>query len=497
MKPYYNGRKKISIPISAKEFVSSPILYIKKYLSECLKNNQSNTQEFKELYDFYKGKQGVQEKTRLDGSEENNNKITTNHIWRQVEFKKGFMVGNPIEYSIATSGLNTDDMTYIAKYLRDSLKASKDIDKYEEMYVGGISNQFIMPRTDNFDVMNEAPFELYNVEIGSAFVVYSSDITNKVLFNVVISENVDIKTNIKSKVYDIYYLKEDGYCYTITIVGTNIINYTIRGNVEEKQSYKFLPIVEYSLNKNRMGIVELVFAIQNGLNAIHSNQIDDIVEFVNAYLVFENQKVNDKFKEILKEFKKQRVLSIYTSNPQAPAKVSLLKQSLDHVSINSFYELLKSEMYDIVACPLSSGNVTSGGDTGSARLLGNGWESSQNQAQTDTGYIQQFEYELFKKMLYICKDTYGTPIKEISASDIEIKYSINMSNNLQVKAQSLKYLFDMNMPLEESLIITGITRDTHGLAKKWQERIDYDEQQQLDKELKLKDNTNDNKTINE
>ena len=55
----------------------------------------------------------------------------------------------------------------------------------------------------------------------------------------------------------------------------------------EKEPYKFLPLIEYSLNKNRMGIVELVMAIQDGLNIIQSNQFDDIVEFVNSYLDFQ------------------------------------------------------------------------------------------------------------------------------------------------------------------------------------------------------------------
>jgi len=217
-----------------------------------------------------------------------------------------------------------------------------------------------------------------------------------------------------------------------------------------------------------MGIVELVLAIQNFLNAIESNQLDDIVEFVNAYLVFENQDIDNKFKENFEEFKKKRVLAIKSTNPQLPAKVSLLKESLNHTDINSFFELLKSEMYDIVASPQSCGNVTSGGDTGAARLLGNGWESAQNQAQVDTTYVKQYEYEALKKMIAVCKDN-TTVIKKISASDIEIKYSINMSNNLLVKTQSLKYMYDMNMPYQSALSLSGLTTDAYGLGKRWEE----------------------------
>lgn len=473
MKKYYTGRKKIIIPITFKEFYEDPTKYIKAFISKCLTINKENVAEYMELNQVYTGMQDIFNKVRLDGSSENNNQVVVNHTFRQVEFKKGFMVGNPIEYSQANSIKDiNNDLSYLNKYLRDSNKASKDIDKYEDLYIAGVANQFIIPKTENFNAEDEAPFELMNIDFGNGFVVFSGDAACKPLFNVLITEkaNVDASDRVKKEiVYDIFYIKQsdEGYCYNFVMKRINN-RYEILDNKEEKQPYKYLPLVEYALNKSRMGIVELVLAIQNCLNAVQSNQLDDIVEFVNAYLVYENQDIDKKFKETFDEFKKKRVLAIKSTNPQLPAKVSLLKQSLNHTDINSFFELLKSEMYDIVACPQASGNVTSGGDTGAARLLGNGWETAQNQAQVDTTYIKQFEYELLKKIIITCK-IFKTPIKKIAASDIEIKYSINMSNNLLVKTQSLKYLYDMNMPKQEALTMTGLTSDSYGIGNKWEE----------------------------
>ena len=474
MEKYYTGRKKIIIPITYEDFKNTPEVYIKKYLGKCLMINSENTEEFIDLQNVYKGKQEIFNKVRLDGSTENNNQLVANHTFRQVEFKKGFMVGNPIEYSQANQLKEIDDdLTYLSNYFRDCAKASKDIDKYEDLYVGGVAHQFIIPKRESFDEQSEAPFELINIDFGVGFVVYSGDITHKPLFNVFISKTDEVDVNSESlyskrkTTYDVYYIGDEGYCYNATL-SRNGSTYKFINDERRKQPYKFLPLVEYSLNKNRMGIVELVLAIQNFLNAIESNQLDDIVEFVNAYLVYENQDIDNKFKENFEEFKKKRVLAIKSNNPQLPAKVSLLKQSLNHTDINSFFELLKSEMYDIVACPQASGNVTSGGDTGAARLLGNGWESAQNQAQVDTTYVKQYEYEALKKMIAVCKDN-TTVIKKISASDIEIKYSINMSNNLLVKTQSLKYMYDMNMPYQSALSLSGLTTDAYGLGKRWEE----------------------------
>lgn len=491
----YQGRQKIVIPISLNQFNSNPIEFIKHYLQKCIAINNENKQEIEQLYNIYKGDHDIKNKVRLDGSSENNNKLVYNHIFRQVEFKKGFMVGKPIEYSKANNLKNdTDDMTYLQKYFKDSHKASKDIDKYEMLYIGGIANVYTMPRNSDFDVENESPFLISILEKGQGFVVYTSDVTNEPLFNVIVSEHVEKVNGIykKETIYDIYYIKEeDGYCYTFSISSRDFKN--IIDNMEYQQTYKFLPITEFSLNRSRMGIVELVISIQNMLNTTRSNQVDELVEFVNSYIVFENQNFkSQKFMETFEELKKKRVLGLTSVNPNFPAKVSLLKQELQNQDINSVYNDSKNEMYDIVAVPLSSGNVTSGGDTGQARLLGNGWESAQTQADVDTTFLMQYEYDLLKKIISICKDCVGCPINEISASDIDIKFSINMSNNLLNKAQALKYMYDMNMPKEEALIMTGITGDTHGVSQKWESKDNQMKQEELNNEIAKNNITNNN-----
>lgn len=460
MRRRMNGRIKITIPVSYKDFFDDPIKYIEHYLGSCISKNSQNKNDFVILNNYYTGAQEILKKQRLNGTTDNNNIVVVNHIYRQVEFKKGFMVGNPISYSLGFSDKDSSDLTDLNRYLKDSTKASLDISKFEDLYVGGLAYQFIIPKTTDYDD-GEAPFELYNVKLGSAFKVYSNDITSKPLFDVVISQMADKEFNTK-KIYDIYYL-QDNNCYTVKVddIGNPIDKKTI-----EKEPYNQLPLIEYSLNKNRMGIVELVMAIQDGLNTIQSNQIDDIVEFVNSYLVFENQDLGKDWEEKVKKFRKNRAILLRTKNPQLPAKLNLLKQTMQHTEINAFFEIMLNEMYDIVASPKTSGGVTSGGDTGQARILGNGWESAQNQATVDISYELQYEYELLKKIINICKNNAGK-LTEINASDIDIKFSINMSNNILTKTQALQNLYDMHIPYEDALNITGVTNDSHGLGQKW------------------------------
>ena len=458
----FNGRKKITIPVSKEKFYADPSKYIEHYLGKCVSTNNQNKNDYKILNDYYCGIQEILNKTRLNGDDDNNNIILANHLFRQVEFKKGFMVGNPISYSLAVSDKSTEDLTLLQRYLKDSDKSSKDIDKYESLYIAGMAVQFIISRTTDYDKKNEAPYELYNKKIGEAFKVYSSDTGEYPLFDVVISEQIDEKFKTK-KVYDVYFVLpdlNDGYCVCQTYNDK-----WQKSGAPEKQPYKFLPLIEYSLNQNRLGIIELIMLIQDGVNMILSNQVDEIGDFVNAYLVFENQDLGKDWETKVKKYRKSRAILLRTKNPQLPAKLNLLKQAMQNGEINEAVNMFIDMMYDITACPKTSGGVTSGGDTGQARILGNGWESAQNQAQVDTSYLLQFERELLRKILYVCKEV--NTLNEIFVSDIDIKYSINMSNNILTKTQALQNLYAMHMPYEDSLNITGVTNDSHGLAEKW------------------------------
>ena len=487
------GRKKITIPVSKEKFDANPSKYIEHYLGKCVSINNQNANDYEVLNDYYCGKQKILLKQRLNGDTENNNIIVVNHVFRQVEFKKGVMVGNPITYSLAVSDKSTEDLTLLQRYFSDSCKSSKDIDKYEDLYIGGIALQFIIPRTDEFDKKNEAPFEIYNIGIGNAFKVYSSDAAKTPLFDVVISETIDTDFKTK-KLYTVYFVtpkENDGYCVSVKY-DDRYKKIEKEGKIQaKKEPMKFLPLVEYALNKNRMGIVELVMAIQDGLNIIQSNQIDDIVDFVNSYFVFENQDLGKDWEKKVKKFRANRAILLRTKNPALPAKLNLLKQTMQNTEINAFFELMLQEMYDIVACPKTSGGVTSGGDTGQARLIGNGWESAQNQAQVDISYSLQYEKECLRKILYVCKEI--NVLSNLFVADIDIKYSINMSNNILTKTQALQNLYDMNVPYEDALNITNVTSDTHGLAEKWAKN-DAEQKERESKSNQEKSKTDSNAT---
>ncbi len=485
----YTGRTKISIPVSKEAFLEDPTKYIEYYLSKCIQTNKENKEQCDELNKVYKGEQEILNKTRVNGDEANNNQIVINHAYRHIEFKKGFTVGNPIEYSLTIDNNESDDLSYLSKYFNDCQKAEKDIDKYEDIFKYGYALQFIIPRTEEFDEESEAPFELYNVEVGTAFKVYSGDIKSEPLFDVVIGSRLDEDFK-EIPTYEVYYQpSKDSNC--ILMVSEDPQKFA--GAETSTQPYKFLPLIEYSLNKNRIGLVEIGLILGNALNLIESNQLDNLLDYVNSYLVFENIDTKKGWNAAVAQMRQTRTIKIKSTSPQLPAKVYTLNMSLQHSEIKALYEILRQELYDIVAVPLSSGNVSSGGDTGEARILGNGWESAQNQAKVDTTYVSQFERELLKKVFMVCAEYGSNKLNEISPNQISIKYSINMSNNIYTKSQALSNLYAMNFPYEEALSTVGIVSDIHGVGKKWRE---LDESRKTSEDSQSETSNNETSTEN-
>ena len=469
------GRKKVVIPISKEAFYEDVLGSLKEHLSTAIQQHQQNAKDISKLNDLYLGKHDIlTNKKRYDESEINN-LVVENHIHKVVNFKVGFMYGNPIEYSI-TNSKNTDDMSYLNAYFLDSSKASLDIEKAKDIYKYGVAYQMILPKksTDIDDIETEAPFVLNNLPVDKTCIVYSNDIPNQKLFGLVISTQT--KNGIEKPYYNIFLPKRK--------IELDDENYKVVIDIPQKQPY--IPIVEYLCNSERMGIIELVHLLQETINHLNSSELDELEEIINSFMIIKNQQIDDEdeFIKTWNKLKKHRLVVLNTGNPETPADIDMLNSKLELSSVNDFYERIKKALYDISGTPQSSGNVTSGGDTGQARLLGNGWESSQNQAQVDTTYLIQFERELVRRIIYICTETQNCPLNNIKASDVSIKFNINMSNNLLVKSQSLMNLRTINYPVKQALNAVGLTNDVDGVGNEWMKELnDLKEKEKENKDV--------------
>lgn len=483
----FRGIPKIMIPKTDDDFRSSDLgaSILKKYLPICLSKHKQNAEKIEYYRAYYQGKQDICEKTRLYSKDSvNNNRITENHALRQIDFKVGFLTGEHREYTAKTE-LKDDDtikseLSTLNKYFTDCNFFAKDKDLKEWVYNVGVGVTVCKPRTDIiienngnysispfFDIENEAPFKIATVSPIDNFVVYSSGIENEPLFCVSIFEVEKDSNSLSVKTQKEIHIETR---YASFICNSNL---SYRGlseiRLETEKTSHYLPIIEHWANMSRMGIVELNRDLFNSINTLVSSVADMVVDNANIIYVFKATDITD---DEVKEMVRQGAIVLpaqQIGTSQAP-DLNTITISIPFSGLNEYYEQRLTQAYDIAGVPLASGAVTSGGDTGQARLLGGGWNNAYTIIRNDINSLNRGDLALLKLVLFLCKLYPNSPIKKMYASQIDIKYRINQSDNFLVKAQGIAQLYSTNMPKELILKYSGISSDIGTEATAWEEK---------------------------
>lgn len=469
------GRRKILIPIDKETFDSNPKIYIKKYLAEIEEQHIKNIAEMQYLQNYKKGIQDILNKIRANGTSKVNNISITNYAKEIIDFKKGFYVGKPITY-VSTNSDDNDNITYLNKYLRDTKKSSKDLKKYDNILTTGIGYTFIAPKKKSYNSEKESPFDYIILDNENVCMVYSDDMIRSPLFSVYFS-----KRNIANKdgIVENYYTYTCYFNFQSVEFYKDGIDYKVYK--EKSQEPIEQPITEYELNPDRMGAFEAVLSGLNSCNVVRSNQLDDIEEFVNAWIVFLNQNP-EYIKNHQNEIREAKMLALKTNNPNTPADVKMLTSQLSHGEINDLYKNMKQDIFNIVGVPVGTSS-TGQGVSGTSQQYGSGWENAQAIATVDTSYMEDFERQDLEKILYICKKGVNPKLNNLDSSDIEIKYIINKSNDIMNKAQSFKYLVDLGVPYASAFEITQLHDDAHSLGQLSEENYKIREKFKNDLEI--------------
>lgn len=492
----FKGIKRITIPKTDEDFKTDDLGWsvIKKFLPAILNTHKQNADKIKYLYNYFLGEQDILAKKRKhDVDKENNNKEIENHANRQVEFKVGFLCGEHRDYT-HKSDSDSDDLTVLDRYFTDCNFYSKDAELKEYIYSTGIGVTRTTPRTDiiitedydkltgrpttryatkeeGFDIQYEAPFVFDCVDPTENFVVYSSSTSKEPLFNVSYVEVDLTPDNSKRTLLGKQLLIETRYAifefkaskgFTVFYWDDSEVITT-----RKPKHLNYLPLIEFSINKDRMGLVEKNRSSYNTINLFRSSTNDMVVDNANAILVFKNVDIESE------EVKKMREAGAIIISDNQNARVGGSAE-LDTVTVEipfdkmaTYIEQVMTTCYDIAGVPLASGQVTSGGDTGQARLLGGGWNNAYIIIHKEIQALLSQDYEQLKLFLKLCKQVPMCPLDELYASQIDINYRVNQNDNFLVKAQGMYNLFQMNLPYEFILKAGGLSNDIKTDAKEW------------------------------
>lgn len=441
---------------------------IRQILINAIPIHEANRAECLYLLNYYCGDQDIYREKQKHTRPEIDNRTVENWAYAFIDFKKAFLLGKPIQY-VNLGGEHNEEISILNDFVRCSGKKSKDIDLYEDVLTYGRGFRAIFK---NIKENAEIPFEIINCDPARTEVVYSSKMGNEQLFS--FSES-DMQ-------YTTTIVNEDGVEEEITVYYNDYTVYT-RNNrfvfsaksgelelVEEETKSNVIKehlIQEYFVNRPRLSMIELGKDIFNDINYLESLDKDDMEQFVNAIMIFTNVKIDAKGLEMIKELG----ACVVNSTDQKKASVDLLQQRLKATDTQVYYTRLLNSLHQILGVPQASdnGNIETG-DTGKARLTGQGYLSSGIRIQNDETKFGDADLKTLNVILKFCKDKENSGIKQLKITKIQPQFQIDMSENMLVKTQSLQNLYDCQIPRKFANSIIGLFPDPNAVTAE-QEKI--------------------------
>ena len=463
MKTY--GRKTIYVNFTEKELLSmnkeQQNAKILDVLPEIIEIHNANKDETSYLWDYMNGIQDIQYKVKKT-REEINNKTVENWCYAFVDFKKCWQLGKPIQYVMLNDSSN-EEISLLNQYARYEDKKAKDLLIYEDVLVAGRGFRYT-----NFDAKedeDEAPFSLININNRFCEVIYTSKLGNAQVFSILETPMQEIRIGEDDMPYMFEYSD-----YTVYL-RNRAIDITTKNSGYQIVSEKPIilndhVITEYYVNRDRISLIEIGKDLFDDINYLESLDKDDMEQFVNAIMVFTNAEVDEEEFEAIKDLGAVSIKS--TENRKA--SVELLQARLNATETQTYYTRLLTSLHQILGIPMAgdSGTVTSG-DTGKAKLTGQGYTSAGIRAEGDETMLAMCDYQVLKKILKVCRETAETKINNLRASDIDIKFQRDMSDNLLVKTQGLLNLLSADIPREYALPIVNLFSDSNAVVNKMQE----------------------------
>ena len=441
---------------------------IRQILINAIPIHETNKSECLYLLDFYSGNQDIYRDKQKHTRPEIDNRTVENWAYAFVDFKKAFLLGKPIQY-VNLGGEHNEEISALNDFARCSGKKSKDIDLYEDVLINGRGYRAVFK---NLKKDAEIPFEIINCDPARTEVVYSSKLGNEQLFSFAESD-MQYTTKV---------VNEDGVEEEITIDYSDYTVYTSKnkfvfsgknGELEwlkdetKSNTIQEHLITEYYINRQRLSLIELGKDIFNDINYLESLDKDDMEQFVNAIMIFTNVKIDENGLNMIKELG----ACCLNSTDQKKAGVDLLQQRLKAGDTQVYYTRLLNSLHQILGVPQASDNGSiETGDTGKARLTGQGYLSSGIRIQNDETKFGDADLKSLNVILKFCKDAENSGIKNLKITKIQPQFQIDMSENMLVKTQSLQNLYDCQIPRKFANSIIGLFPDPNAVTAE-QEKI--------------------------
>lgn len=404
------GRRVITT--DATEITSTNIV---SELNEAFNTHSLNRGEIEYLWNYYRGKQPILQRTK-DVRPEICNRIVENRANEIVSFKVGYLCGEPIQYVGRNSDENVSEaISELNEMMFSENKATQDKEVVEWQMICGTAYRLVLP--DEKGDEDEAPFEMNTLDPRDTFVVYSSEVGNKPVFAV--KYRVDRENRRIASVYTANkYWK---------LIDDKVVEH-------DAHALGIIPIFEYPANNARQGAFEIVLPLLDAINTVASNRMDGIEQFIQAFVKFINCDIDEKDFKALKDLGAIKV----KSTDGQKADVDIVANELNQIQTQTLVDYLYQTVLTVCGMPNRNGG-SSTSDTGSAVLLRDGWSLAEARAKDSELMFKKAEREVLKLVLRIIRDTRGLSdaLYELKLGNISMQFTRRNYDNIQSKAQVL------------------------------------------------------------
>lgn len=419
-------------------------------LTHIWSSHMQNANEIDYLEKYYRGYQPILGK-RKDIRPTINNIILENNAYFVVNFKVGYVFGEPIQF-IQRGDIANPEVGVLNGYAVAEDKYDKDSELAESVYTAGIGHRLVLPHNND-----DSPFDIINLDSKCSFIVYSSkDPAHSKLLGVTFTRSERSKA-IEGSVYT-----DTGY-YTFEKPNTGT---AFNVKFEKNHYLGTIPIFEYNFNKWRLGIIEVVMSIFNAINRIDSGDLDGLEQYVQSLLVFINNEIDP---ETYKDVMDLGAVELSTADPARPADIKLLQNEISHQNTEVLHKRLLNTAFTILGIPAQT-TRTSGGDTGAARQLSDGWTMAQERAKQEENAFKRCSKEEIKLILKICRMTPNSGIENLELKDIDQKLPRGRDDNFLVRAQGLMNLITSGVSPDVAYASTGLFPDSN---EAYQKSLDF------------------------
>lgn len=404
-------------------------------LQAAFNTHNQNQAEIQYLWDYYKGKQPILERTK-EVRPEINSKVVMNIAYEAVSFAVAYLCGEPMQY-VSREGREevSPEVIKLNSYMFDIDKAALDQEIVEWMNICGTAYRLVLPG-------DETALRIYTLDPRETFVVYSVDFEHRPLMAVKYFVDTDTVTHITVYTDTTYF----------EITDSIII-------AEKPHAYGGIPIFEYPANHERMGLFERCLSLLDAINIVESDRVDNVQSVVAAFLKFVNCDIDETEYQ---KFLKLGAIKVASSNGQA-ADVDMVSTVLDQTQTQELKEDLYNAVLRICGLPASQTASASTSDTGQGVLLRNGWEHAEARAKDSEHQFKKAERPMLKRCLYYLEIA---RLLELDAVDVDMKFTRRNYENIQSKAQVLDMM--LNNPKIEPLLAfehCGMFSDPEGAYK--------------------------------